>query len=66
MADHNSITPDEMRAVIRKATIEHRITPVFCGASFKNKGVQPLLDAIVSITCLIRQRLNQLKVLIPY
>lgn len=48
MADHNSITADEMRAVIRKATIEHRITPVLCGASFKNKGVQPLLDAIVS------------------
>ena len=46
--DHNSITPDEMRAIIRKATIEHRITPVLCGASFKNKGVQPLLDAIVS------------------
>ncbi len=48
MADHDSITPDEMRAVIRKATIEHRITPVLCGASFKNKGVQPLLDAIVN------------------
>jgi elongation factor G len=48
LADHNSITPDEMRSIIRKATIEQRITPVFCGASFKNKGVQPLLDAIVS------------------
>jgi elongation factor G len=48
LADHNSITPEEMRVVIRKATIEHRITPVLCGASFKNKGVQPLLDAIVS------------------
>lgn len=47
MADHDSLTPEEMRAVIRKATIEHRITPVLCGASFKNKGVQPLLDAIV-------------------
>ncbi len=47
VADHNSITPDEMRSIIRKATIEQRITPVLCGASFKNKGVQPLLDAIV-------------------
>ena len=47
MADHDSLTPEEMRGVIRKATIEHRITPVLCGASFKNKGVQPLLDAIV-------------------
>lgn len=48
LSDHNSITPDEMRAIIRKATIEHRITPVLCGASFRNKGVQPLLDAIVA------------------
>jgi len=48
LADHDSITPDEMRAIIRKATIEQRITPVLCGASFKNKGVQPLLDAIVA------------------
>lgn len=47
VADHDSITPDEMRAVIRKATIEQRITPVLCGSSFKNKGVQPLLDAVV-------------------
>ena len=46
--DHNSITEEEMRAIIRKATIEMRITPVICGAAFKNKGVQNLLDAIVS------------------
>jgi len=45
--DHNSITEDEMIAAIRKATIEMRITPVICGASFKNKGVQKLLDAVV-------------------
>lgn len=48
LVDNNSITPDEMREAIRKATIEQRITPVLCGASFKNKGVQPLLDAIVA------------------
>jgi len=36
-----------MIAAIRKATIEMRITPVICGASFKNKGVQKLLDAVV-------------------
>ncbi len=48
MADHDSITPSEMRSIIRKATIEQRITPVLCGASFKNKGVQPLLDAVIS------------------
>ncbi|HLO89643.1 MAG: elongation factor G [Chloroflexota bacterium] len=48
VANHDSITPEEMRSVIRKATIEQRITPVLCGAAFKNKGVQPLLDAIVA------------------
>ena len=45
--DHNSLTEDEMIAAIRKATIEMRITPVICGASFKNKGVQKLLDAVI-------------------
>jgi elongation factor G len=47
-ADHNSITEEEMHAIIRKATLEMRITPVVCGSAFKNKGVQNLLDAIVS------------------
>jgi elongation factor G len=37
----------ELRAAIRKATLEIAITPVMCGSSFKNKGVQPLMDAIV-------------------
>ena len=46
--DHNSITEDEMRGIIRKATIEMRITPVLCGSAFKNKGIQNLLDAVVS------------------
>ncbi len=48
MVDPNSLTPEEIRRVIRKATIEHRITPVLCGASFRNKGVQPLIDAVVA------------------
>jgi elongation factor G len=47
LENHNSITPDEMYGILRKATLEQRITPVLCGASFKNKGIQPLLDAIV-------------------
>ncbi len=47
LQDHNSISEEEMIAAIRKATIEMRITPVICGASFKNKGVQKLLDAII-------------------
>ncbi|MBN2405598.1 MAG: elongation factor G [Coriobacteriia bacterium] len=41
------ITVDELKAALRKATIDCAITPVTCGASFKNKGVQPLLDAIL-------------------
>jgi len=41
------ITPDEIIKAIRKATIAVKIVPVLCGSSFKNKGVQPLLDAIV-------------------
>ncbi len=44
----DSITPDEMAAVIRKATIDGSIVPVMCGSAFKNKGVQRLLDAIVA------------------
>lgn len=40
------ITEEEIRSAIRKATLEVTITPVLCGTSFKNKGVQLLLDAI--------------------
>ena len=41
--------PDErLVAAIRQATLEMSITPVLCGSSFKNKGVQPLLDAVVA------------------
>ena len=41
------ITPDEIKRAIRKATISVEITPVLCGSSYKNRGVQPLLDAII-------------------
>jgi len=41
------ITEEEIIKAIRKATIAVKIVPVLCGSSFKNKGVQPLLDAIV-------------------
>ncbi|HNY02296.1 MAG TPA: elongation factor G [Bacteroidales bacterium] len=47
MEDPSSITEQEMIAEVRKATISGKITPVICGASFKNKGVQLLIDAIV-------------------
>jgi elongation factor G len=41
------ITEEELIQGIRRATIQVRITPVVCGSSFKNKGVQPMLDAVV-------------------
>jgi elongation factor G len=41
------LSPDEIRRAIRKATIAGGLVPVLCGASFKNKGVQALLDAVV-------------------
>jgi elongation factor G len=44
--DPNSITEDEMHEAIRKATIDLSIVPMMCGSSFKNKGVQTVLDAV--------------------
>ncbi len=41
------VTAAHLREVIRRATLDISITPVLCGSSFKNKGVQPLMDAIV-------------------
>ncbi len=42
-----AISPDEIRKVLRAATVAVKITPVLCGSAFKNKGVQLLLDAVV-------------------
>jgi elongation factor G len=41
------IAPAELRAAVRASTLAMKHVPVLCGASFKNKGVQPLLDAVV-------------------
>ncbi|MGH2573891.1 MAG: elongation factor G [Actinomycetota bacterium] len=41
-------TPDELRRALRKATLEGTGTPVLCGSAFRNKGIQPLLDAVVA------------------
>ncbi|MGI8612750.1 MAG: elongation factor G [Nocardioidaceae bacterium] len=41
-------TVDALKAAIRRATIAAKLTPVLCGTAFKNKGVQPLLDAVVA------------------
>ena len=43
----DSISKEELIESVRKATIELKITPVFCGSAFKNKGVQKLIDAII-------------------
>jgi elongation factor G len=42
-----AISEDAIRAAIRKATLGLKIVPVLCGSAFRNKGVQPLLDAVV-------------------
>ncbi len=41
------VSPDFIRAAIRRKTLSFEFVPVLCGSSFKNKGVQPLLDAII-------------------
>ncbi len=45
--EEQEIPVDRLKAAIRKATLEIKMTPVLCGSSFKNKGVQPLLDAVI-------------------
>ncbi len=41
------VTNDELRAAIRRATVANNLQPVLCGSAFRNKGVQPLLDAVL-------------------
>ncbi|MCX6988706.1 MAG: elongation factor G [Chlamydiae bacterium] len=48
LEDPDSLTEEEIHAVIRKGVIGLKINPVVCGTAFKNKGIQPLLDAIVN------------------
>ncbi|MBY7649350.1 MAG: elongation factor G [Candidatus Liberibacter europaeus] len=43
----DEISADQIRSLIRLGTISTKVVPVLCGSSFKNKGVQPLLDAVV-------------------
>jgi elongation factor G len=45
--EEKEVTPERLKRAIRKATLEIAITPVLCGSAFKNKGVQPLLDAVI-------------------
>ncbi len=46
LLDEGSVTPEMIRRALRTATLATAITPVLCGSAFKNKGVQPLLDAV--------------------
>src|SRR5690242_1475887 len=45
--DEEKVTPDMLRRALRKATLDISVTPVLLGSAFKNKGVQPLLDAVI-------------------
>ena len=42
-----SITTDELKSALRQATLKSNLVPVLCGSAFRNKGIQPLLDAVV-------------------
>jgi elongation factor G len=48
LEDHESITADELMTVLRRETVEGVIVPVFCGAAFRNKGVQRLLNGVAA------------------
>jgi elongation factor G len=47
LTDEAAVTPDMIRRALRKATLAIAVTPVLLGSAFKNKGVQPLLDAVI-------------------
>jgi elongation factor G len=47
LEDESAVTPEMLKRALRAATLDGSITPVLLGSAFKNKGVQPLLDAIV-------------------
>jgi elongation factor G len=47
LEDENSVTPEMIRRALRAGTLSDEITPVLLGSAFKNKGVQPLLDAVI-------------------
>jgi elongation factor G len=45
--EESEITPQRLKQAVRTAALQIKMTPVLCGSSFKNKGVQPLLDAVI-------------------
>ena len=44
--EEREITKDEIKSALRKATIDYRLVPVVCGSALRNRGIQPLLDAV--------------------
>ncbi len=44
----DEITPQDIEAALRRATLANRVVPVLCGSALKNKGIQPVLDAVVN------------------
>jgi elongation factor G len=48
VTDESSIDPDLLQMAVRRAVLSSQITAVLCGSAFKNKGVQPLLDAVIA------------------
>ena len=46
--DHGDLTEEQCRAALRRCTLDLQLVPVVCGSAFRNKGVQPLLDAVVA------------------
>jgi elongation factor G len=47
LEDEEKVTPEMLKRALRKATLDITVTPVLCGTAFKNKGIQPLLDAVI-------------------
>jgi elongation factor G len=47
LEDESNVTPEMLRRALRAATLDITVTPVLLGSAFKNKGVQPLLDAVI-------------------
>jgi elongation factor G len=45
--DGETLSLEELKQALRKGVLENKVTPIFCGSSLRNKGVQPLLDAVV-------------------
>src|SRR5437868_12352059 len=47
LLDEDAVTPEMLKRALRAATLDITVTPILAGSAFKNKGVQPLLDAVV-------------------